>query len=80
MSTILAAIAGAIVGAVVSLAANIFVLPWVIRQNKTQAANRGATFETKDEQLMVRVYRYLMPPCFIGVFAVASAFQFGELA
>ena len=78
-SAIIAGVVGAAFGALVSLLANIFVLPMVLRHQETSGS--GSDIPGVDGARAARlIYRYLVPPCFIGVFATISVIKFGGAA
>ena len=76
---IVAGLGGAAFGALVSLIANIFVLPMVLRQQGTFGPGSDIPGMAGPKAVKL-IYRYLMPPCFIGVFATVSVIQFGGVA
>jgi hypothetical protein len=77
--TILAGGVGVALGALAAGLANIFVLPMVLRHLNTSGSGNEIP-GMGDSKAVKLIYRYVMPPCFIGVFATISAIKFGGAA
>jgi Na+-driven multidrug efflux pump len=75
--TVLLGVGGAAVGVLISIFANVVVLPWVLQQGSNSSPQKARGLTEAEARKIKFVYRYLMPPCFIVAFTGSAITQFG---